>query len=89
MKWLGFEAMRVVNVRLYQAAMLLRYGHAAEGFLEALEAGKDVSDFHLLFAQRKPRRDKDGCFARPRSLISSQISPRTAPALSTSSVPRC
>lgn len=54
LKWLGFEAMRAVNVRLHQAAKLMRYGYAAEGFLEALEAGREVSDFHLFFAQGKP-----------------------------------
>lgn len=63
LKWLGFEAMRAVNVRLHQAAKLMRYGYAAEGFLEALESGKDVSDFHLFFAQGKPERDKGGWFA--------------------------
>lgn len=62
LKWLGFEAMRAVNVRLHQAAKLMRYGYAAEGFLEALEAGKDVSDFHLFFAQGKPEREKDERF---------------------------
>lgn len=63
LKWLGFEAMRAVNVRLHQAAKLMRYGHAAEGFIEALEAGECVSDFHLFFAQGKPEREKGGWFA--------------------------
>lgn len=54
LKWLAFDELRAAGVRLHQAAKLMRYGYAAERFLESLAAGEEASDFYLFFAEGKP-----------------------------------
>lgn len=62
LKWLGFDAMRAAGVRLHHAAKLMRFGYAAERFLDALRANEDVSDFYLFFAQGQADHEKGGFF---------------------------
>lgn len=52
--WVGFQELRAAGLRAHRASHLILYSGAIPDFVEALEAGRFVGDFCMIYAEDVP-----------------------------------